>query len=332
MNDLASVSVAQLDALARQALVKTGVTAQAADATCQALMAAERAGIASHGFARLPFYLDQLTSGKLNPAARPAITQRGAVLNVDADAGLAFPAVQAGLERGMALAEESGMVAVAIGRSHHFGMAGYYVEQAAQRGMLCLAFSNGPAAMAPWGGQTPLFGTNPIAFASPRMDDEPLVIDLSLSEVARGKIMIASQQQQAIPLGWALDRHGKPTADPDAALAGSMAPTGGAKGAALALMVELLTAGLTGSNYGFQASSFFTAEGEPPLIAQLVLLFNPAFFPPGYLQHSEQLFSAMLAQPGVRLPGERRREVARQNSDTLLMPGALVEQLRIRAG
>lgn len=332
MNDLVSISVVQLDALARQGLMKTGVTAQAAEATCRALMAAERAGIASHGFARLPFYLDQLASGKLNPNARPAITPRGAVLNVNADAGLAFPAVQCGLERGLALAEEFGVVAVAIGRSHHFGMAGYYVEQAAQRGMLCLAFSNGPAAMAPWGGQTPLFGTNPIAFASPRVNDEPLVIDLSLSEVARGKIMIASQKKQAIPQGWAFDRQGEPTSDPDAALAGSMAPAGGAKGAALALMVELLTAGLTGSHYGFQASSFFTADGEPPLIAQLLLLFNPGFFPPGYLQHCETLFSAMLAQPGVRLPGERRREVARQNSETLQMPGALMAQLRIRAG
>ncbi len=327
-----TLAVEELNVIAQQALRKSGVSAASAADTCAALMAAEQAGIASHGFARLPFYLDQLDSGKLKPEAQPVVAARGNVVNVDADSGLAFPAVQQGLDCGIALAQHSGIVAVAISRSHHFGMAGYYAEQAARQGLVCLALSNGPAAMAPWGGNIPLFGTNPIAFASPRENQPPLVIDLSLSEVARGKIMLASQKHEAIPLGWALDKDGHPTQDADDALAGSMAPAGGAKGAALALMVELLTAGLTGSNYGFQASSFFNTEGGPPHIAQLLLLLNPAFFSPGYVQHSEQLFAAMLQQPSVRLPGERRQAVAQQNSKQISLPAALLEQLRIRAG
>lgn len=327
-----TLAVEELNIIAQQALGKAGVDHDAAADTCAALMAAEQAGIASHGFARLPFYLDQLHAGKLKHDAQPLLTERGSVVNVDADSGLAFPAVQRGLERGIALAQTSGIVAVAIGRSHHFGMAGFYAEQAARQGLVCLALSNGPAAMAPWGGNTPLFGTNPIAFASPRDNQPPLVIDLSLSEVARGKIMLASQKKEMIPLGWAMDREGNPTQDADAALAGSMAPAGGAKGAALALMVELLTAGLTGSHYGYQASSFFNTEGGPPHIAQLLLLLNPAFFSPGYLQHAETLFTAMLQQSGVRLPGERRQALTQQNSTTLTLPATLVEQLRIRAG
>ncbi|QGY32873.1 Ldh family oxidoreductase [Pantoea cypripedii] len=327
-----TLALTELEAIARRALCQSGVDLPAAEATCAALMAAERAGIASHGFARLPYYLDQLDSGKLNPRAVPTLTQRGAVVNVNADSGLAFPAVQRGLDRGMVLAQEFGVVAVAIGDSHHFGMAGYYAEQAARQGLVCIALSNGPAAMAPWGGNVPLYGTTPIAFASPRASDEPLVIDLSLSEVARGKIMLASQKKEAIPSGWAIDRDGNPTCDADAALAGSMAPAGGAKGAALALMVELLTAGLTGSHYGFQASSFFNVEGGAPHIAQLLLLLNPAFFSAGYVQHTEMLFSAMLAQPNVRLPGERRQATARQNSSSLSLPASLLEQLRFRAG
>lgn len=327
-----TLAVEELSIIAQQALRKSGVSSVSAADTCAALMAAEQAGIASHGFARLPFYLDQLDSGKLKPDAQSVLAEYGSAVNVDADSGLAFPAVQRGLDHGIALAQHCGIVAVAISRSHHFGMAGYYAEQAARQGLVCLAFSNGPAAMAPWGGNTPLFGTNPIAFASPRENQHPLVIDLSLSEVARGKIMLASQKQEAIPLGWALDRDGHPTQDADAALAGSMAPAGGTKGAALALMVELLTAGLTGSNYGFQASSFFNTEGGPPHIAQLLLLLSPAFFSAGYLQHSEQLFAAMQQQPGVRLPGERRQAVAQQNSTQISLPAALLEQLRIRAG
>nr|WP_314419320.1 Ldh family oxidoreductase [uncultured Erwinia sp.] len=326
-----TIALDDLTHLGQRALLKLGVEVQAAADACAALMAAERAGIPSHGFARLPFYLDQLASGKLNSHAQTSISQRGAVINVNADSGLAFPAVQRGLDRGMALAQEFGIVSVAIGHSHHFGMAGYYVEQAARQGLVCLALSNGPAAMAPWGGNVPLYGTNPVAFASPREQGEPLVIDLSLSEVARGKIMLASQKKEAIPLGWAIDRQGNPTQDADAALAGSMAPAGGSKGAALALMVELLTAGLTGSHFGFQASSFFSAEGEPPHIAQLLLLLNPAFFSAGYLQHTEALFRAMLGQPGVRLPGERRQALARQNSATLDLPAALLATLRLRA-
>lgn len=325
------ITLAELNAVALRTLTNMGVEQPAAADTVAALMAAERAGITSHGFARLPYYLDQLASGKLNARAQPALTQRGAVVNVDADSGLAFPAVQHGLDRGLALSQESGVVAVAIRHSHHFGMAGYYAEQAARQGMLCIALSNGPAAMAPWGGHTPLYGTNPVAFASPRPASDPLVIDLSLSEVARGKIMLASQKKEAIPSGWAIDSEGKSTTDADAALAGSMAPMGGAKGAALALMVELLTAGLTGSHYGFQASSFFNDEGGPPHIAQLLLLLNPDFFSAGYLKHAETLFSAMLAQPGVRLPGERRHEQARQKSDALSLPASLLAQLRLRA-
>lgn len=327
-----TLAVDELYLIAQQALKNAGVEHNAATETCAALMAAEQAGISSHGFARLPYYLDQLQNGKIKANAEPTLKELGSVVNVDAGSGLAFPAVQYGLTRGITLAQTTGIVAVAIRHSHHFGMAGYYAEQAAHHGLLCMAFSNGPAAMAPWGGSVPIFGTNPIAFASPRRDKAPLVIDLSLSEVARGKIMLASQKKEKIPVGWAMDRDGSPTTDADEALAGSMAPAGGAKGAALALMVELLTAGLTGSNYGFQASSFFSTEGGPPHIAQLLILLNPVFFSPGYLQHAEMLFSAMLQQADVRLPGDRRQATKQKNHKSLTLPAVLIEQLRIRAG
>src|SRR5690606_19350669 len=116
----------------------------------------------------------------------------------------------------------------------------YHVERLAERGLAGFAFGNSPAAIAPWGGKTGVFGTNPIAFAAPRKDGPPLVVDLSLSRVARGKIMVASQTGEPIPEGWALDADGRPTTDPKAALAGTMVPIGEAKGAALALVVEIL--------------------------------------------------------------------------------------------
>lgn len=318
--------------LALSAMQAHGFAEAEAFATVEALLDAERDGLPSHGLSRLPFYLDQAASGKVNAAAVPQAEVDGAVVRVDAGHGLAFPAVAKGLETGLAQVRESGLVAISIARSHHFGVAGAPVERAARQGLMALAFSNAPSAMAPWGGHRPLYGTNPIAFACPRRTGDPLLIDLSLSKVARGKVMLAKKAGEPIPEGWALDTDGQATTDADAALAGSMIPAGDAKGAALALMVELLTAGLAGSHFGFQASSFFEAGGEAPGIAQLILLFDPGRFSPGFLEHAETLFAAMLEQPGVRLPGERRYRLRRESDGTLRLPGGLVAALESHAG
>ena len=255
---MTKLSIDKAHELANAALSAVGVPAWEAEVTAGALVMADRDGLASHGLSRLPFYLDQARSGKIVAGARAEVTIEGSVIRIDAQHGLAFPAIARGVDSSIPLARELGMVAVAIGRSHHFGVAGYPVERLAREGLMAMAFSNAPSAMAPWGGNRPLYGTNPIAFGAPRVDGEPLVIDLSLSKVARGKVMLAKKAGEPIPKGWALDPQGKPTTDADAAIAGSMVPAGDAKGASLALMVELLTAGLTGSHFGFQAGSFLS--------------------------------------------------------------------------
>ncbi|MDE2088706.1 MAG: Ldh family oxidoreductase, partial [Gammaproteobacteria bacterium] len=266
----------QLHALALKALAAAGTSADNARLVADALAAADADGLSSHGVSRVPTYADQARAGKVNGHAVPAITQpAAAALRVDARDGFAYPAIAMGLERAAALVRHTGVVALAIANSHHFGAAGYHVEQVAQRGLVALAFGNSPAAIAPWGGSKALFGTNPIACACPRHEKPPLVIDLSLSKVARGKVMIAAQRGETIPEGWALDLEGRPTTDPKAAMAGTMLPMGDAKGAALVLMVEILAAALTGSNFGYQASSFFNAEGPPPRVGQFFLVFDP---------------------------------------------------------
>ena len=162
------------------------------------------------------------------------------------------------------VARDQGVAVAPIRRSHHCGAAGHPVERLAETGLVALLFANTPAAMAPWGGAQALLGTNPIAFACPLPGREPIVVDLSLSKVARGNILAAKQRGERIPEGWALDEAGRPTTDPDAALRGTMLPLGDAKGTALALMVELLAAGLTGATYAAEASSFLDAKGPPP--------------------------------------------------------------------
>jgi (2R)-3-sulfolactate dehydrogenase (NADP+) len=170
-----------------------------------------------------------------------------------------------------------------------------------------MLFANTPAAIAPWGGSRGVFGTNPIAFACPLPGREPIVVDLSLSKVARGNILAAKQKGEAIPEGWALDEDGRPTIDPQAALKGTMVPLGDVKGTALALMVELLAAGLTGATYAADASSFLDAEGSPPGTGQLIVAFDPAALAgDGALARFAALGQAIESQPGARLPGARR--------------------------
>ncbi len=333
MPDTVHLTLEQACALARAALVAAGIALDSAQITAQALVAADADGLPSHGLARMPFYLAQVHSGKIRAQAVPQVRLSGATVQVDVAHGFAFPAVQAGLPPAIALARQLGIAALTLAHSHHFGVAGHPVEQAAREGLLALAFSNAPAAIAPWGGRTPLFGTNPIAFAAPRAHGDPLVIDLSLSKVARGKVMLAQQAGGAIPDDWALDVDGQPTTDPVAAMRGSMLPAGDAKGAALALMVELLCAGLTGSSFAFQASSLFDAEGPPPDIAHLILLIDPARFAAGFTERVETLCAAMLEQDGVRLPGSRRWEIrTRHQRDGLQLPAKLVETLRAVRG
>lgn len=331
MSDNIELNLEQVRQLAMTAMRHRGFGESEAIATVEALIAAERDGLSSHGLSRLPFYLDQAVSGKVNSAAVPSVQVDGAIVRVDAHYGLAFAAVERGLEAGYKCVAQTGLSAVSIANSHHFGVAGAPVEAAARRGYVALAFSNTPSAIAPWGGHRALFGTNPIAFACPRQDANPLLIDLSLSKVARGKIMMAKMKGERLPVGWALDKEGRSTTDPDKAMAGSMVPAGDVKGSALALMVELLTAGLSGSNFGFQASSFFDAEGKPPGIAQLILLLDPQRFTEGFVAHAESLFKAMLEQPGVRIPGERRFQLRGKEPTNLTLSNATLTALKQHA-
>ncbi|MEE8270939.1 MAG: Ldh family oxidoreductase [Alphaproteobacteria bacterium] len=321
--------------LAAAALTACDTSAANAEVVADALVLAEADRLSSHGLARLPAYADQAKSGKVDGRVEPALRQTAsAALLVDAGTGFAFPAINQGLAALSALARDTGIAGLAVANSHHFGVAGHPVEALARGGLIALGFGNSPAAIAPWGGRTPLFGTNPIAFACPRDGHDPIVVDLSLSKVARGKVMVAAQRGEPIPEGWAFDPDGRPTTDAGAALAGSMAPLGDAKGAALALMVEILATCLTGANFGYEASSFFEPEGPPPRVGQAFLAIAPgAMGHDGFARRVETLVAAILDQPGTRLPGARRFALrAAAERDGITVPDALYRQIAARAG
>lgn len=294
--------------LVTDALVRAGTAPGNAAAVARALVAAEADGLKGHGLSRVLTYAAQVKAGKVDGHATPTVARQApGVLAVDAALGFAYPALELAVTELRAVAKAQGVAVAAIRRSHHCGAAGHPVERLAETGLVALLFANTPAAIAPWGGARAVFGTNPIAFACPLPEGAPIVADLSLSKVARGNILAARQKGQPIPEGWALDAEGKPTTDPAAALKGTMVPAGDAKGTVLAMMVELLAAGLTGATYAADASSFLDAEGPAPSTGQLILAFDPVSTGgTGVLAHFAELADAISGQAGARLPGSRR--------------------------
>lgn len=318
IENITTLSVADAVRFVSRALVQSGVSETNAAKVAAALVAAEIDGQKGHGLSRVKSYALQARSGKVNGTAVPQLEICSAgLIRVDAQNGFAFPAIALAISELLTRLPETGIAAAGIIRSHHAGQMGAHVEALAEQGMIALMFANTPKAMAPWGGSQPVFGTNPIAFASPRADAAPLVIDLSLSKVARGKVMAADKAGDSIPKGWALDQNGQATTDPKAALAGSMVPLGDAKGAALSLMVEILSASLIGANHSFEATSFFEAEGAPPGVGQMIIAIDPQKFGgQAFETRLSALCSAILAQSGTRLPGASRgqkRQDARKN-------------------
>jgi (2R)-3-sulfolactate dehydrogenase (NADP+) len=331
-----NISLDELEALMVAALRRCGASSAMANATARALTAAEAEGIASHGASRIPQYCGHLKIGRAKGSAVPEVVRdsKAAVL-VDAREGLAFDACALAVEEAAKRARQFGVAYVAVTNSNHFGVAAYHLEALAAAGFVGLAFGNSPAAMPAWGGKRALFGTNPIAAVFPRRNDAPLVIDLSLSAVARGKIMVAARDGKPIPEGWAIDKNGKPTTDAKAALEGSMLPTGGVKGSMLALVVELLVCSLSGAAYGFESDSFFTEEGKPSRIGQAFLAIDPGALAGEdvYLDRVETLVEAMLEDPEVRLPGERRmHNLERATREGVSVPEELLENIRALAG
>ena len=304
------LTLEQVNQLAYRALTGSGANDVQADPTARSITDAEAEGIRNVGLAYLPTYCEHLRIGKVNGRASPRVVhQAGSTVLVDADLGFAHPAFLRGFDGLVPVAEALGIAALSITHSYSAGVLGWFVDLIARRGLVALGFANASPSIAPWGGRAPVFGTNPMAMAVPRAGSGPVVIDLATSATARVNVMEAAARGTPIPPEWALDAEGKPTTDAAAGLAGSMAPVGGAKGYGLALIVELLAAGVTGSNWSFQASSLTDNEGGPPDIGQLFIAINPARLgATNWLLRLEELTSEIESQEGARLPGDRRHQ------------------------
>jgi (2R)-3-sulfolactate dehydrogenase (NADP+) len=282
--------VARLTEITARALKRAGASKAMAQTTAQALIAAEAEGLGGHGLSRVALYCQHLKEGRANGKAKPKILKRkGATALIDAGGGLAFPACALAVKEAAARAARYGVSFVGVTNSHHMGAVAYHLAPLARAGMAGLAFTNSPSAINAWGGKRAFYGT----------------------EVTRGKVMVYAKEGRPIPPGWAVDKDGNPTTDAQAALTGSLNAIGGAKGATLALMVEVLCVALTGAAFSFENDSYFE-PGNKPRIGHAILAIDPGALAGSdlYFSRLETMIAGIVRDEGVRLPGARRQQMA----------------------
>ncbi len=291
--------------------------------TAHVLVEADLSGRRTHGVSRLSLYVNRIRRGVIapNPVMRFRQDQFPVLMSLDGDNGLGPVVAWRAMEQAVRLSEDLGVGIVAVKRSNHAGAMSVYCEEAASRGHILMALTNSPPGMAPWGGRTPFLGTNPMAFGIPRGSAAvPIIVDLATSVVARGNIIQAARLRQPIPPEWAIDENGYPTTDPEAALKGAVLPMAGAKGYALALVVEILSGVLSGSGVGPGVKNPYNDFSGASNVGHFFCAINPAglgsrgeFY--ARIQVLEEGIYQVPSTPGekVRLPGDR---ALRQRQDS----------------
>lgn len=322
-----TLSLDAVETVADQCLIACGASREQAGAVARSIRDAEAEGTRGIGLGYLPWYCNHLKVGKIVGRAQPVVSVPSpGVVRVDAACGFSHPAYETAENALIEAALIQGIAMMAITNAYACGVLGYFTGRLARQGLVALMFANSSSTMAPWGGRRAFFGTNPWSMAAPRKG-APLILDSSSSATAYVNLAGAAARGESVPPHWALDAEGCPTTDAQAALAGTIAPAGGHKGSALALMVEVLAAGLTGANWSHKASSLGDDLGGPPRLGQTIIAIHPS--DAGLASRIEGLLADMADEPGVRIPGDRRHaNRQRMESDGVVVDAALADQLR----
>ncbi|OQR30341.1 lactate dehydrogenase [Pseudomonas sp. Bc-h] len=304
-----SISFTDLTELLRQIFLRHGTSDEVAGVLAQNCASAERDGSHSHGIFRIKGYLSSLAAGWVDGQAVPQVEDVGAgFVRVDAGGGFAQPAMQAAKALLIDKARTAGIAILAIRNSHHFAALWPDVEPFAQEGLVALSVVNSMTCVVPHDAQKPLFGTNPIAFAAPRAGGQPIVFDMATSAIAHGDVQIAAREGRMLPPGMGVDSAGQPTEDPKAILdGGALLPFGGYKGSALSMMVELLSAALTGGNFSFDFDMSSKPGAQTPWTGQTIIVIDPdKGRGKAFAERSEELVRQMHGVGQQRMPGDRR--------------------------
>jgi LDH2 family malate/lactate/ureidoglycolate dehydrogenase len=290
------------------------------------LVRADLRGVETHGIMRLPVYLERLARGLVNPA--PQLVPRRVTpvaAHLDGQDGLGFVVATRAMAESIAIAEAHGLGLTAVSRSTHFGMAACYLLQAVEAGFIAFVFTNASPAMPPWGGREPFLGTSPFAVGVPGGAKGPFVLDMAPSVAARGKIRRAARDGRPIPEGYALDGEGRPTTDAAAALKGVVLPIGGAKGAGLSMLMDILAGVLTGAAFAGEVGDQYKHFDRPQNVGHFLLAVRPGLFV------GEDEFRARMDLLAERVRGQPRAA----GVEEILMPGepeARLEARRLKEG
>ncbi|KAH6904513.1 Malate/L-lactate dehydrogenase [Coprinopsis sp. MPI-PUGE-AT-0042] len=264
------VSASDARAFVETILIGNGVAKENAIIVANCLVEADLCGVDTHGINRIPSYVARIREGVLDPRASPTIRRvTPAVAQVDGHNGFGFLAAHMGMAAAIDMAKEIGIGMVSVKHSNHFGMSAWVVQQALDAGMMSLVFTNSSPALPVWGGKAKLMGVSPNCL--------PFIVDMAPSVAARGKIYKALRRGEKIPIDWALDKDGRPTEDPAAALEGVMLPMGGPKGSALALMMDVFSGVLSGSAFAGHVTNPYDPS-RPADVGHFLVAIKPDLF------------------------------------------------------
>ena len=329
------MKIKKLKNIINKIFVSHGVTKKHASICSEAIINAELVGAPSHGLSRLKMYCDRIKSKLINPKPKIKIKKISqSIAHIDANNGIGFVAADLAIKTAIKNAKKTGISLVGVKNSGHYGLSGYYAEQAVKHNLIAFCFTNAPPAIAPHGSKKSLFGTNPICFATPTSSKVPFILDTSVSVINRGKIRVAARTGKKIPQGVALDKFGKPTTDAKKALSGVQLPIAGFKGSGLAWMVDILSGVLTGGNHGGKVRDPFDDFSGPQNIGHLFLVINPNLFVGNYSQRIKENIKRIKKLPklkGVKkiyYPGENKYSRYISNlKKNILIPKNILEDL-----
>ena len=280
---------------------KFGLNKEHALISANALINAELVGAYGHGLSRLKMYCDRISKKIINPKPKIKIKKiSSSISHIDANNSIGFVAADLGIKTAIKHAQKTGIGMVAVKNSGHYGLSGYYAEQAVKKNLITMIYTNAPPAVAPHGALKSLFGTNPICFGTPTGSKVPFILDTSISVINRGKIRVAARNNQKIPEGVALDKFGKPTIDAKKALTGVQLPIAGFRGSGLAWMVDILSGVLTGGNHGGKVKDPFDDFSGPQNIGHLFIVLKPNLFVGNYNQRIKENIKRIKKLPKVK--------------------------------
>jgi len=310
-----------LENILNKIFLKHGLNNEHSKICAKALINAELVGAPSHGLSRLKMYCNRIKKRLINPNPKIKIKKISQSISyIDADNSIGFVAADIAIKKAIQNAKKTGIGLVAVKNSGHYGLSGYYAEQAVKKNLITMIYTNAPPAVAPFGSMKSLFGTNPICFGTPSGSKIPFILDTSISMINRGKIRFAAINDKKIPEGVALDKFGNPTSDPKKALQGVQLPIAGFRGSGLAWMVDILSGVLTGSNHAGRVKDPFDDFSGPQNIGHLFITFKTNLFVKNYKARIKENIKIIKKLPKIKgvknimYPGENKYKRYKMNS------------------